>query len=201
MYGRVNGVTVVGVRGRLVAVEAHVGRGLPSLTLTGLPGAGVQDARDRIRPAVESAGLEWPLRRVVVNFAGNAALLVGPSRTLVRTYYYTCRLTPDHAEEARKAQEKFLGALDHIDYLEVRLGKLVRRDTKCVACGDEREKWMEKGVDMRLGVDMLAAAAKDMYDTAVLVSGDGDIAEAVKAVKELGRQAEVAAFPRTGHMS
>ena len=64
MYGRVNGVTVVGVRGHLVAVEAHVGRGLPSLTLTGLPGAGVQDARDRIRPAVESAGLEWPLRRV-----------------------------------------------------------------------------------------------------------------------------------------
>jgi hypothetical protein len=31
------GVTVVGVRGHLVAVEAHVGRGLPSLTLTGLP--------------------------------------------------------------------------------------------------------------------------------------------------------------------
>jgi hypothetical protein len=32
----VTGVTVVGVRGHLVAVEAHVGRGLPSLTLTGL---------------------------------------------------------------------------------------------------------------------------------------------------------------------
>ena len=34
------GVTVVGARGHLVAVEAHVGRGLPSLTLTGLHGAG-----------------------------------------------------------------------------------------------------------------------------------------------------------------
>ena len=69
MYGRVTGVTVVGVRGHVVAVEAHIGRGLPSLTLTGLPGAPVQDARDRIRPAVESAGLEWPLRRVVVNLS------------------------------------------------------------------------------------------------------------------------------------
>ena len=69
MYGRVNGVTVVGVQGHLVAVEAHIGRGLPALSLTGLPGATVQDARERVRPAVESSGFEWPLRRVVVNLS------------------------------------------------------------------------------------------------------------------------------------
>src|SRR5437867_11933352 len=69
MYGRVIGVTVLGVGGHPVTVEAFVGRGLPSLTVTGLPGAAVQDARDRIRPAVEHAELEWPLRRVVINLA------------------------------------------------------------------------------------------------------------------------------------
>ncbi len=69
MYGRVTGVTVLGVGGHLVTVEAFVGRGLPALTFTGLPGAAVNDARDRIRPAVENSGLEWPLRRVVVNLA------------------------------------------------------------------------------------------------------------------------------------
>jgi magnesium chelatase family protein len=69
MYGRVTGITVVGVSGSPVTVEVFVGRGLPALTLTGLPGAAVQDARERIRPAVEHAGLEWPLRRVVVNLA------------------------------------------------------------------------------------------------------------------------------------
>lgn len=69
MYGRVFGVAVLGVLGHLIRVEAHVGRGLPSLTVTGLPGAGVLDARERVRPAVESAGLEWPLRRVVVNLS------------------------------------------------------------------------------------------------------------------------------------
>ena len=37
--------------------------GQPSLTFTGLPGATVSDSRDRVRPAVESSGLEWPLRR------------------------------------------------------------------------------------------------------------------------------------------
>ncbi len=69
MYGRVFSVAVLGIRGRVVSVEAHVGRGLPALVVTGLPGAGVQDARERVRPAVESCGLTWPLRRVVVNLA------------------------------------------------------------------------------------------------------------------------------------
>jgi magnesium chelatase family protein len=69
VYGRVVGISVLGVGGHLVTVEAFVGRGLPTLIFTGLPGAAVTDARDRVRPAVESAGFEWPLRRVVVNLA------------------------------------------------------------------------------------------------------------------------------------
>jgi magnesium chelatase family protein len=69
VYGRVFSVAVLGIRGRIVSVEAHVGRGLPALVVTGLPGAGVQDARERVRPAVEASGLMWPLRRVVVNLA------------------------------------------------------------------------------------------------------------------------------------
>jgi len=82
VYGRVVGITVMGVRGHPVTVEAHVGRGLPSLTLTGMPGAAVQDARDRIRPAVESAGLEWPLRRVVVNLSPGNLRKEGPGLDL-----------------------------------------------------------------------------------------------------------------------
>ena len=64
-----NAVAVVGVHGHRVTVEAHVGRGLPALQLTGLPGVSVQDARERVRPAVENSGLEWPLRRVTVNLS------------------------------------------------------------------------------------------------------------------------------------
>src|SRR2546428_11418751 len=78
MYGRVLAVAVVGVQGHLIRVEAHVGRGLPSLTVAGLPGAGIQDARERVRPAVESAGLEWPLRRVVINLSPAGARKDGP---------------------------------------------------------------------------------------------------------------------------
>jgi magnesium chelatase family protein len=82
MYGRVLGVAVLGVGGHLVTVEAHVGRGLPTLIVTGLPGAGVQDARERVRPAVEGAELEWPLRRVVVNLAPANVRKEGPGLDL-----------------------------------------------------------------------------------------------------------------------
>jgi len=47
---------------------------------------------------------------------------------------------------------------------------------------------------MRIGIDMLSGAIKNIYDTAVLVSGDADFAEALKAVKETGRHVEVATF-------
>jgi magnesium chelatase family protein len=82
VYGRAVGFTIVGVRGHLVVVEAHIGRGLPSLTLTGLPGATVNDARDRVRPAVESSGLEWPLRRIVVNLSPGNVRKEGPGLDL-----------------------------------------------------------------------------------------------------------------------
>jgi magnesium chelatase family protein len=82
VYGRVIGVTLAGVRGRLVWVEAHVGRGLPALVLTGLPGAAVTDSRDRIRASVENAGLVWPLRRVVVNLSPANLRKEGPGMDL-----------------------------------------------------------------------------------------------------------------------
>jgi magnesium chelatase family protein len=78
VYGRVFAVAVVGVNGHLINVEAHVGRGLPALVLSGLPGAGVQDARERVRPAVESCGLQWPLRRVVINLSPAGVRKDGP---------------------------------------------------------------------------------------------------------------------------
>jgi len=78
--------------------------------------------------------------------------------------------------------------------MEVRLGKLVQRDSTCDTCHSTKQRWTEKGVDMRIGIDMLSGAIKNLYDTAILVSGDGDLAEALRAVKETGRHVEVVAF-------
>jgi len=61
--------TLSGAVGRAVTVEVHVSNGLPGFTIVGLPDAAVREARDRVRAAILSSGLSWPLRRVTVNLA------------------------------------------------------------------------------------------------------------------------------------
>ncbi len=69
MLARISAATLVGVVGHPVAVEVHVSNGLPGFTVVGLPDVSCREARDRVRAAVLSSGLAWPLRRVTVNLA------------------------------------------------------------------------------------------------------------------------------------
>jgi uncharacterized LabA/DUF88 family protein len=52
----------------------------------------------------------------------------------------------------------------------------------------------QKGVDVRIAIDMLFYGSTDKYDTAILVSGDSDLVPAVEAVKSYGKHVELAFF-------
>ncbi len=69
MIAAIPSAVLVGVDGKQVSVEVHVSNGLPGFTVVGLPDAAVREARDRVRAALLSSGLPWPLRRVTVNLA------------------------------------------------------------------------------------------------------------------------------------
>ena len=138
-------------------------------------------------------GCRDELGRTDVKIGEFAIRLVG-DREHVRTYYYNVPLSAEHPDEARRSQQKFYAALARTPYLEVRLGRMVKRSWRCKHCNMTHERWLEKGVDMRLGVDMLSHASRDLFDVAILVSGDGDYEHAVQAVKNLGKHVEVACF-------
>ena len=53
---------------------------------------------------------------------------------------------------------------------------------------------VEKKVDIRIAINIVSLAYENAYDTAVLVSGDGDFVPVVKKVKELDKIMEVWAF-------
>ena len=69
MLSEMLSATVVGVEGVPVRVEADVAFGLPSLTIVGLAGSAVQEARERVRAAIRNCGFEVPARRITVNLA------------------------------------------------------------------------------------------------------------------------------------
>jgi len=65
IYSRAQG----GVHAPLVTVEVHLTRGLPSLSIVGLPEAAVKESKDRVRSAIISNHFEFPLRRITINLA------------------------------------------------------------------------------------------------------------------------------------
>ena len=69
MLAAIASATLYGVDGRPVVVEIHVGHGLPAYTVVGLPDAAVRESRERVRAALLSSELPWPLRRITVNLA------------------------------------------------------------------------------------------------------------------------------------
>lgn len=79
MYAVVTSATVIGVQAILVRVEAFVSGGLPSFTIVGLPGAAVQESRERVRAALKQLGLPLAPSRIVVNLAPADVRKQGPA--------------------------------------------------------------------------------------------------------------------------
>jgi magnesium chelatase family protein len=61
---------LLGLDAASVTVEVHLANGLPSFTLVGLADVEVKEARERVRSAIQNAGLEFPHnKRSTVNLA------------------------------------------------------------------------------------------------------------------------------------
>ncbi len=60
---------LVGIHAPAVTVEVHLGPGLPTFAIVGLPDTEVRESRDRVRAALNHARFEFPARRITVNLA------------------------------------------------------------------------------------------------------------------------------------
>ncbi len=69
-----------------------------------------------------------------------------------------------------------------------------------VLCRMQKRKINDKTIcevkedDIRLAVDMVKLAYNNAYDTAILISSDGDFVPAIQAVKEIGKNVENISF-------
>lgn len=65
-----------------VTVEVDASRGLPGLTIVGLPDKAVEEAKERVRSAINNAGAEFPVRHITINLAPADLKKVGPAYDL-----------------------------------------------------------------------------------------------------------------------
>jgi len=131
-------------------------------------------------------GLKQDFKRADLNYGKFAAMLC-QNRALVRVHYYNAPIPQSNDPSRYKDQQKFFDSIRNTPYHRVILGRLEPRGSNLV----------EKGVDINIAVDMLTLAFKDIYDVAILVTGDGDFTSVVTAVQDLGKHIENATCKST----
>ena len=108
-------------------------------------------------------------------------------RRLIRIYYYNAVVGRREEPERYQHQQAFFNSVSAIPYCELRLGRLVYINWPAAPP-------YEKGIDIMLTTDLLTHSFKNNYDVGILVAGDSDYVGAVQAVKDNGKNMEVALF-------
>jgi len=144
-------------------------------------------------------GLREALGHARIDFQKFCNLVCRTDRRLVHIHYYNVPLK-QAADPARYAgQQRFLSQIRAIPYFTIHLGRLVERDREetCPQCSGRYKVGYqtEKGVDVQIASHLLTFAFDNQYDTAILVSHDGDFAPVVAEVLRLNKRVENAEFP------
>ena len=100
---------------------------------------------------------------------------------LINVYYYNAPLDIMMDSEAYMKQQRFFDKLKRIPKLIFVLCRMQKRKVGGKVIYEVKED------DIHLAVDMVKLAYKNEYDTAILISSDGDFVPAVEAVKEVGK--------------
>ncbi|MFA5658620.1 MAG: YifB family Mg chelatase-like AAA ATPase [Oscillospiraceae bacterium] len=69
MFLKINSLGLFGLNSFRVDVEIEISRGTPLFEIVGLPDLAVKESRERIRAALRSCDITFPLSRVIVNLA------------------------------------------------------------------------------------------------------------------------------------
>ena len=96
----------------------------------------------------------------------------------VETFYYAGLLDPDYNLEKYEEQKQLLEDLEKIPNFRVVLCDM--RKTKI--CNDV--KYEIKGDDVYLAHDLLMGAFDDLYDVAIIVSGDADFIPVINTLRK-----------------
>jgi len=112
--------------------------------------------------------------------------------SLVEIRYYVGAVKRQNGENKEKSdklyanQQKLIAKLQQQN-IQVILGNLIQHPDK---------SFHEKGVDVRIAVEMIRFAREDKYDTAYLLSSDTDLVPAIEEVKSFNKKVCYVGVPK-----
>ncbi len=137
---------------------------------------------------------------------------VSGEESLLRVLYYDCapyrgnpKLPVSGKPASFQGSDEWLKVLAAKPRFAVRLGTLKFRGFEprripiapaTLSDDDFKPRFEQKGVDMRLGLDIAAYAADRVVDRIILVTGDTDCLPAMKRARIAGLQVVLAQFPK-----
>ena len=120
------------------------------------------------------------------NFATFAAHIAGERKLISKRYYVGIVRNHNNSEKSEtlvRKQQQFLETLRSTDF-EIKSGKIMY----------DGGRIREKGVDVKLALDLVIGAADNLYDTAIVISSDTDLIPAIKYVRYKQKNVEYVGF-------
>lgn len=104
-------------------------------------------------------------------------------KLLIDARYYNAPLDRGHNPQVYSKQQRFFSELRRIPGVTVILCTMRK-----IRNSNGSFDYAVKGDDIHIATDMLSFAYENKYDTAVLVSGDGDFVPVIEKVRKLGKK-------------
>ena len=118
--------------------------------------------------SIRKKGLEVDIEKIINELAGDRE---------VNTFYYTGLLDPDYNLKKYEEQKQLIESLKKIHNF-----KVVLCDMRKTKIGNEI-KYEIKGDDIYLAHDLLLGAFDNLYDVAIIVSGDADFIPVINTLR------------------
>ena len=115
-------------------------------------------------------GFKIKLQDIVYELVGN--------RELITVYYYNALLDEKQNQETYKMHNEFLDILGKIPKF-----KVILCDVRKMENEDGSFSYEVKGDDIYLAHDLLIGAFDNLYDTAIIISGDADFIPVINTVR------------------
>lgn len=79
MLAKVRSFGILGLDAYPVTIEVDVSRGLPAVTIVGLPDDSIRESKERVRSAIKNSGFKFPADRITINLSPADTKKEGPS--------------------------------------------------------------------------------------------------------------------------